>query len=91
MIRGACSECGYRAWIEPNGTVPAHEVRRVHFGPNGRAQVYKGTEDGDERCAGAGQAPTPMPPRVIRRAAAHDRADIQARSTLLRPGSAVAA
>lgn len=91
MVRGACCECGYRAWIEPDGTVPEHEVRRMHLGPNGRPQVYKGTEDGDEHCSGAGQAPTPLPPRVLRKISAADPADIEARSRLIRPGSAVAA
>lgn len=63
--RGACAECGYRAWLQADGTVPEHEVRRVHR-VGGKVQVYRGTETGDEARTGAGQAPLPMPPRATR-------------------------
>lgn len=63
--RGACSDCGYRAWLQQDGTVPPHEVRRVQR-VGGKVQVYKGTENGDEACTGAGQLPLPMPPRATR-------------------------
>jgi hypothetical protein len=65
--RGACVDCGYRAWLDDMGLVPVHEVRRVHFGPAGVPQVYQGTENGDERCTGSMRAPEYMPPRVTRR------------------------
>lgn len=63
--RGACCDCGYRAWLQQDGTVPPHEVRRVQR-VDGKVQVYRGTETGDEACTGAGQAPLPMPPRATR-------------------------
>lgn len=63
--RGACADCGYRAWLEADGTVPEHEVRRVQRGDGGGPQIYKGTETGDEQCTGAGKPPEDMP-RTLR-------------------------
>jgi hypothetical protein len=60
--RGSCADCGYRAWLDEDGLVPEHETRRVQVNPkNGRPQIFKGTETGDDRCSGTGKAPEPMP------------------------------
>ncbi len=66
--RGSCADCGYRAWLQDDGTVPDHEVRRVQVNPvTGKPQVFPGTEQGDEHCSGAGKAPEYLPPRVTRK------------------------
>lgn len=60
--RGYCADCGYAAWLQADGTVPEHVVRRVNRSGN----PYHGIAVGDDACTGAEKPPEPMP-RVPRK------------------------
>jgi hypothetical protein len=55
--RGHCADCGYAAYIQPDGTVPPHVVRRI----NRQGNPYQGLAVGDDACTGAGRPPEPLP------------------------------